>query len=242
MDSTKRPDPGTMCPFHEIGMHPSTTDRARMLSINALSRERTLLLGTGNRKKIIELEAHLHPRGFQLKSPKDFEDALEVDETGSTFIENARIKATAHAQARGMWAIGEDSGLCVPALDGAPGVYSARFSGPNASDQSNNEKLLACMASIPEGNRDAYYVSTIALSDPEGTIHLEASGECWGRILREPQGSSGFGYDPLFEVVEFHRTFAELGLEVKRAISHRSRALRAFLRQFDAHMVTSRTS
>jgi XTP/dITP diphosphohydrolase len=132
-----------------------------------------------------------------------------------------------------MWAIGEDSGLCVPALGGQPGVISARFSGPGATDQSNNEKLLACMSQIEDAKRSGYYVSTVVLSDPEGRIVLESSGECWGRILREPRGSAGFGYDPLFEVLEYHRTFAELGLHVKRAISHRSRALRRFLQDFD---------
>lgn len=196
-------------------------------------KDRVLLLGTSNRKKVIELEAHLIPRGFALKTPAHFSDVIEVEETGSTFIENARLKAIAQARARGMWAIGEDSGLCVPALGGQPGVISARFSGPGATDQSNNEKLLACMSQIEDAKRSGYYVSTVVLSDPGGRIVLESSGECWGRILREPRGSAGFGYDPLFEVLEYHRTFAELGLHVKRAISHRSRALRKFLQDFD---------
>jgi XTP/dITP diphosphohydrolase len=202
-------------------------------SMESLMKDRVLLLGTSNRKKVIELEAHLVPRGFALKTPADFSDVIEVEETGSTFIENARLKAVAQARSRNMWAIGEDSGLCVPALEGQPGVISARFSGPGATDQSNNEKLLACMSQIEDSNRAAFYVSTVVLSDPEGRIVLESSGECWGRILREPRGSAGFGYDPLFEVLEYHRTFAELGLHVKRAISHRSRALRRFLQDFD---------
>ena len=201
--------------------------------MESLMKDRVLLLGTSNRKKVIELEAHLIPRGFALKTPADFSDVIEVEETGSTFIENARLKAIQQARSRGMWAIGEDSGLCVPALGGQPGVISARFSGPGATDQSNNEKLLACMSQIEDSNRAAFYVSTVVLSDPEGRIVLESSGECWGRILREPRGSAGFGYDPLFEVLEYHRTFAELGLHVKRAISHRSRALRRFLQDFD---------
>jgi XTP/dITP diphosphohydrolase len=202
-------------------------------SMESLMKDRVLLLGTSNRKKVIELEAHLIPRGFALKTPADFSDVIEVEETGSTFIENARLKAIQQARSRGMWAIGEDSGLCVPALGGQPGVISARFSGPGATDQSNNEKLLACMSQIEDAKRSGYYVSTVVLSDPEGRIVLESSGECWGRILREPRGSAGFGYDPLFEVLEYHRTFAELGLHVKRAISHRSRALRSFLTRFD---------
>jgi XTP/dITP diphosphohydrolase len=205
-----------------------------MSAIERLRAERTLLLGTSNRKKVIELEAHLHPRGYQLRTPQDFMEPLEVEETGDTFLDNARLKAIAQARGRGMWAIGEDSGLCVPALEGQPGVISARFSGPNATDRSNNEKLLAMMEPLPLAERAAYYVSTIVLSDPDGNILIETAGDCWGRILRAPRGEGGFGYDPLFEVPEYHRTFAELGLNMKRAISHRSRALRAFLRKLDA--------
>jgi XTP/dITP diphosphohydrolase len=197
---------------------------------------KTLFLGTNNRKKIIELVHLLEPRGFSLKVPADFEDVFDVDETGTTFIENARLKAVAQARRRGLWAIGEDSGLCVPALNGEPGVYSARFSGENANDQSNNALLLERMREIPEGQRQAYYVSTVVLADPEGGVHVEASGECWGRILTEARGQGGFGYDPLFEIVEYHQTFAEMGLNVKRAISHRARALRSFLRKLDAMM------
>jgi XTP/dITP diphosphohydrolase len=206
---------------------PSLISKASLLA-------QPLLLGTSNRKKVLELEAHLVPRGFQLKTPADFPDVLDVDETGDTFLENARLKAIAQAAARGLWAIGEDSGLCVPAIGGQPGVISARFSGPGATDATNNGKLLAVMAGIPPSDRGAYYVSTIVLAAPDGTIAIETSGECWGRILESPRGEGGFGYDPLFEVAEYHRTFAELGPNVKRAISHRSRALREFLRRLDA--------
>ncbi len=204
-----------------------------MLAIDRLLADMTLLLGTNNRKKVIEMDAHLRPRGFSLRTPADFPDAFEVEETGGTFLENARLKAVAQAKRRGMWAIGEDSGLCVPALDNSPGVISARFSGPGATDVSNNAKLLEQMRALPMGKRDAYYISTIVLSDPDGGIAIETAGECWGRIRTEPRGAGGFGYDPLFEIREYHRTFAELGAHVKRAVSHRSRALRAFLRQLD---------
>ena len=204
-----------------------------MTAIRSLIHDKTLLLGTSNRKKVIEMETLLQPRGFRLKTPADFPDPLDVEETGITFIENARIKAVAQARARGMWAIGEDSGLCVPALGGEPGVISARYSGEGATDTTNNAKLLTAMQGIPECDRSAYYVSTIVLCGPDGTIAIETAGECWGRILESQRGAGGFGYDPLFEVIEYHRTFAELGLNVKRAISHRSRALREFLRQLD---------
>ena len=201
--------------------------------LSALAKSQTLFLGTNNRKKIIELVHLLEPRGFEVKVPADYLDVFEVDETGKTFMENARLKASSQAKHRGLWAIGEDSGLCVPALDGRPGIYSARFSGANANDHSNNALLLQEMMTLPSESRRAYYVSTIALSDPDGTIHIETQGECWGSILREPRGVGGFGYDPLFEIAEFHQTFAEMGLGVKRAISHRARALRAFLARLD---------
>lgn len=202
-------------------------------AISSVAKSKTLFLGTNNRKKIIELVHLLEPRGFEIKVPADFPDTFDVDETGTTFLENARLKASSQAKHRGLWSIGEDSGLCVPALGGRPGIYSARFSGANANDQSNNVLLLQEMIALPAENRRAYYVSTIALSDPDGQIHIETRGECWGSILTEPRGVGGFGYDPLFEIAEYHQTFAEMGLGVKRAISHRARALRAFLARLD---------
>ncbi len=202
--------------------------------ILSLSRCKRLYLGTNNRKKIIELVNLLEPRGFELKVPADFSDIHDVDETGTTFLENAQIKAISQARHRGLWAIGEDSGLCVPALGGRPGIYSARFSGPAANDETNNALLLKEMQSLSKDQRRAYYVSTIVLSGPDGRVHIETQGECWGRVLRAPRGQGGFGYDPLFEIEEYHQTFAEMGLGVKRAISHRARALRAFLNRLDA--------
>ncbi len=202
--------------------------------LSDLMKSPVLYLGTNNKKKILELDRELVPRGFQLKVPKDFSDTYDVEENGTTFLENAMIKARAQAMHRKLWAIGEDSGLCVPSLDGEPGIYSARFSGPGATDATNNALLLQRMKDIPTEKRSAYYVSTIALSDPEGKVHLVASGECWGRVLTAPRGEGGFGYDPLFEVLEYHQTFAEMGLSVKRAISHRARSLREFLRKIDA--------
>ena len=201
--------------------------------ISNLAQSKKLYLGTNNRKKIVELVNLLEPRGFELRIPADFSDVFEIDETGATFLENARLKASSQAKHRGLWAIGEDSGLCVPALGGRPGIYSARFSGSEANDQTNNALLLEKMQSIPKENRRAYYVSTIVLCDPAGRIHIETQGECWGRVLTESRGGGGFGYDPLFEIEEYHQTFAEMGLAVKRAISHRARALRAFLNRLD---------
>ena len=135
-----------------------------MQPISDLVDAKILLLGSNNRKKIVELVNLLEPRGFTLRTPSDFPDSLDVEETGSTFMENARLKAIAQATHRGMWAIGEDSGLCVKALDHRPGIYSARFSGENATDQSNNDLLLQRMKSVPDDQRQAYYVSTSVLA------------------------------------------------------------------------------
>ena len=191
-----------------------------------------LVLGTTNVKKCRELKPVFEPLGFSLQALADFESPLEVEETGTTFMENARLKACQQAQHLGCWTIGEDSGLCVEALDGAPGIYSARYSGPGATDAKNNEKLLDALRNVPLHKRTAYYVSTIALSAPDGTVHIEASGRCYGRIIEDYRGEGGFGYDPLFEIPEYHQTFAELGMTVKSVLSHRGRALRRFMASF----------
>jgi len=190
-----------------------------------------LILGTHNNKKCAELRSLLEPLGVQLQSLADVGSPLEVDETGSSFIENARLKATQQALNLDAWTVGEDSGLCVPYLNGAPGILSARYSDPGATDQRNNEKLLAQLADASGERRRAYYVCTIALSDPTGKVIVEEEGRCWGRITQQYRGKEGFGYDPLFEIPEYHQTFAELGSAVKSVLSHRARALRLFLRK-----------
>jgi XTP/dITP diphosphohydrolase len=119
----------------------------------------------------------------------------------------------------------------VDALRGAPGVFSARYSGPQATDESNNRKLLAELGDRPPVERGAHYVCHATLADPLGEVRAESEGECHGRILTAPVGNAGFGYDPLFEVVEYHRTFGELGNAVKSVLSHRARALRAIVPQ-----------
>ncbi len=188
-----------------------------------------IILGTHNAKKCGELRLLLQPLGVELRSLAELPNPIEVDETGDTFIENARLKATQQATHLGEWTIGEDSGLCVPSLGGAPGVLSARYSDPGATDERNNEKLLKQLAGRTGAERRAYYVCTIALADPQGRIHLEAEGRCWGRIIEEYRGTGGFGYDPLFEIPEYHQTFAQLGSAVKSALSHRARALQKFI-------------
>ena len=188
-----------------------------------------LVLGTHNKKKGIELRELLEPYGFELRTLADFSEAIEVEETGETFAENALLKATVQAKHLGCWVLGEDSGLAVDALDGSPGVYSARFSGPEATDESNNQQLLQRLADVQLEQRGAHYVCHVVLSDPKGEVCAEWEESCRGRILFGPRGSGGFGYDPLFEIPEYHRTFGELGRDVKAALSHRSRAMRAIL-------------
>lgn len=190
-----------------------------------------LVLGSRNRKKLGELAELLTPHGFELKTLADFPQAIEVEETGETFAENARLKATVQAKHLKQWVLGEDSGLSVDALGGAPGVYSARFSDPGATDERNNALLLEKLREAPLEKRTAHYTCYAALSDPQGNVRAESEGICRGRILLEPAGSGGFGYDPLFEVIECHRTFGELAPAVKAVLSHRSRAIRQLVPQ-----------
>ena len=161
--------------------------------------------------------------------------AVEVDETGSTFAENAALKATQQAVALGRWVLAEDSGLVVPALGGAPGLHSARFSGLPAGagrgvvDAANNRLLLERLAHATGTARAAHYACHAALADPAGRIVAVAAGTCGGLIATEPAGTGGFGYDPLFIVPEYHRTFGELPPAVKAVISHRARAMREMI-------------
>ncbi|HID78240.1 MAG TPA: RdgB/HAM1 family non-canonical purine NTP pyrophosphatase [Planctomycetaceae bacterium] len=184
-----------------------------------------LVLGTRNRKKAEELIRLLAPVGLELKTLVDYPDALDVKETGDTFAANAALKAVQQAKHLGRWVLGEDSGLVVDALDGAPGIYSARYAGPGATDEDNIRKLLEELAHVPVDRRTARYVCHVCLADPSGRLRAEAEGACRGRIVHQPQGRSGFGYDPVFEVVEYHRTFGTLGPVVKGCISHRARAV-----------------
>ena len=177
--------------------------------------EHVLVLGTHNHKKRLELEQLLASLGLQLKTLADFEDAIEVDETGTTFAENAALKASEQARNLGMWVMGEDSGISVVALDNQPGVYSARYSAPDATDERNNEKVLAELGNTPREKRTAFYTCHMAISDPSGEIRATAEDYCYGRMRFEPSGENGFGYDPLFEIPEYHKTFGELGPSIK---------------------------
>jgi XTP/dITP diphosphohydrolase len=188
----------------------------------------TLVLGTTNAGKLRELVELLAPLGIDCCSLAGL-NAVDVEETGSSFAENAAIKASEQAKALGRWVLAEDSGLVVDALGGAPGIYSARFSGADATDARNNALLLDRLASHPASARGAHYACHAALSDPAGSIVAVSSGICGGVIADHPQGGGGFGYDPLFIVPEYHRTFGELSPAVKAVISHRARAMRAII-------------
>jgi XTP/dITP diphosphohydrolase len=155
--------------------------------------------------------------------------AIEVVEDGDSFTANAAIKASQQAKHLGRWVLADDSGLEVDALSGAPGVYSARFAGPGATDADNNRLLLEKLGDLPLEKRGARYVCHVTVADPTGEIRAESHDTCRGRIRFEPAGTNGFGYDPLFEVIEYHHSFGELGSHVKQALSHRSRALRAIV-------------
>ncbi len=161
---------------------------------------------------------------LEIHSLAEFPHAPEVVEDADTFAGNARKKASEVARALGVWVVADDSGLTVDALGGAPGVFSARYAGEPSDDEANNRKLLAAVADLPDERRRAAFRCCLALADPSGTIRLEAEGACRGRLTREPQGSRGFGYDPLFLIPEYHQTFGELSPLVKHQLSHRARA------------------
>jgi XTP/dITP diphosphohydrolase len=189
----------------------------------------SLVIGTHNRKKGIELAEMLAPHGFRVVTLADIPNAIAIVEDGDSFAANAALKATQQARRLGRWVLADDSGLEVDALGGAPGIFSARFAGLNASDDANNAELLKRLGDTPPERRSARYVCHVTVADPTGAIRAESQDVCHGRIRLEPAGTNGFGYDPLFEVVEYHRTFGELGPHAKQAISHRSRALRGIL-------------
>ena len=195
---------------------------------------------TGNPGKLKELRRILEKQGHQVLSQNELGLDLDPEETGATFAENARIKAEAFCQASGLPTVADDSGLCVGALDGAPGVYSARYCGRHGDDPANNRKLLENLANVPEGARGAKFVSAVCVLLPGGACHIFL-GECPGRIGFAEQGTNGFGYDPLFIPDRVGlpdgstapnaqgRTYAQLADGEKDAISHRGRAMAAMV-------------
>ena len=196
-----------------------------------MSNPPVLVLATRNAHKVQELRELLAPLELELKTLADFPQAVDVAEDAFTFAENAEKKAVEQARALRHWTLGEDSGLVVDALGGAPGPRSARFAGPQATDEQNNRKLLAELEGVPEEKRTAAYVCHVVVADPQGQVQARSEARCRGRITTSPRGTAGFGYDPLFEIVEYHRTFGQLGPLVKQRLSHRARAVERLLPQ-----------
>ena len=184
-----------------------------------------LLLGTRNPGKVREIESILADSGWSFSSLQAFPDIETPAETGTTYAEIAILKARFYSLATGMCALADDSGLEVEALDGAPGVFSARYAGENASDADRRALLLSELAKVSDVNRRARFVAVVAISDADGTVLNVSEGICEGTIISSPRGDGGFGYDPLFVPDGFNQTFAELPDDVKNIISHRARAL-----------------
>ncbi|MGM9554081.1 MAG: XTP/dITP diphosphatase [Faecousia sp.] len=190
-----------------------------------------IVLASNNAHKLQELRAILTSLGMEVVAQRDMGITVEPNENGTTFEENSYIKAKTIMDCCGLPTIADDSGLMVDALDGAPGVYSARFGGERCkTDRDRLEYLLKLMQEVPDECRTARFVSVITLLTPEGK-KIVARGECPGTILHEPKGENGFGYDPVFYVAEAGCTFAQLPAEQKNRISHRARALAAFAQQ-----------
>ncbi len=185
----------------------------------------TLVVGTRNVKKREEILEIIGDLPLDVKDLTSWPDAPEVIEDGQTFEDNARKKAIELANHLKLPVLGEDSGLVVPGIGGRPGVYSARYAGEPCNDENNNQKLIAELTPLPEEKRLAYYVCTAALANSDGEVIATVEGRCHGRIILEPRGNGGFGYDPLFLIPEYHKTFGELSATVKHALSHRGRAL-----------------
>ena len=189
-----------------------------------------VILASKNQHKLTELSAILSQLGFEIALESEYGLDIDVEETGTTFEENSFLKADAVMKASGLPVLADDSGLMVDALDGAPGVYSARY-GHKASDKERTAYLLENMKDVPEERRGAKFVCVITCLFPDGR-KIVARGECPGVIARAPHGENGFGYDPVFYLPELGMTYAELPREQKNAISHRARALQAVGRQY----------
>ena len=194
-----------------------------------------LVVATKNKKKLSEIKDILKGMDLKLFSLDAYKDLPQVLENGKTFQENAIKKAIKFARFTGQLCLGEDSGLCVNVLDGAPGIYSARFSGRDKSDIKNNLKLLRLLKGVPLVERKAHYVCAVALADKGGLIGV-VEGNCPGLIAFESKGKAGFGYDPLFYIPKYKKTFAQLGEKIKHKMSHRYYALKKAKRMIDKYI------
>jgi XTP/dITP diphosphohydrolase len=184
-----------------------------------------LVVATKNKKKLEEIKEILRGLDLKITSLADYSATPRIIENGKTFKANAVKKAVRIARFTGRLTMGEDSGLCVNTLGGKPGIYSSRFAGKGKSDLKNNLKLLKLLNGLPLNKRRAYYVCAVALADKDGLAGV-AEGRCSGVIGFEPKGKSGFGYDPLFVIPKYSKTFAQLGEKIKHKMSHRYHALK----------------
>lgn len=185
----------------------------------------TVIIASGNKGKLKEFQELMKDLPVEVKSLADYPEIGDIEENGTTFAENAYIKAKAVHDATGCITIADDSGLEVDALDGAPGIFSARYAGEEKDDAANNVKLLQALENVPDTARGAQFHCAIVAIAADGR-RFDAEGIVRGEILRAPRGDNGFGYDPLFYVPEFGRTTAELTMDEKNAISHRGKAVR----------------
>jgi len=197
-----------------------------------------IVTATRNKGKVKEIAGFLADLPVQVFSLDDFANIFEPEETGKTFAENAALKANSYALQTGVWSLADDSGLEVEALNNAPGVYSARYGGIEASDNERIEKLLKEIGSAE--NRRARFVCAMAVSDEKGEIKFTAEGICEGQIAFKSYGNGGFGYDPIFIPEGFSKTFGELSNETKQQISHRKQAIYKIIQQL-RHFYTKRT-
>lgn len=183
-----------------------------------------IVIASSNRAKIHEIEQICASMPIGFLSLSTFSNPPRIIEDGKTFEENAIKKAIRISEFTGLWSLADDSGIEVDALNSAPGIFSSRYAGENATDEENNTKLLRELAKVPLEKRNARYMAVVALASPE-KIEAVTEGVCEGIIGFAPRGTSGFGYDPLFIVPEYGKTMAELGLEIKNKISHRAKAV-----------------
>lgn len=191
---------------------------------------KAVVLATRNKGKIREFTAAFEELGFTVWTIDDIVDVVEPEETGSTFLENAEMKALYYAEACGLPCVADDSGLEVDALGGAPGVLSARYAGDHGNDEANNQRLVEELADVPAEERTARYQCALVWATPAGQV-VSATGSCEGRIQLTPMGKGGFGYDPYFYIPKLKTTMANISMEQKQAISHRGKALRALVEQ-----------
>ena len=204
---------------------------------------REIVVATKNLGKVKELRGLLADLPLQLKSMNEFTNVVEAEETGANFAENAVIKAQSYALQTGLWSLADDSGLEVEALGNAPGVFSARYAGENASDRERIIKLLRELSETEDQKRLARFVCAMAISDEKGEIKFLTEGVCKGKIALNPIGTNGFGYDPIFVPDGLEQTFGELPDEIKQKISHRAQAAEniiTFLRGFYAASLDQR--